>query len=70
MGEEALEQLLDDWAIAWSSNGSNDPEKVLALFIDDSVFEDVTFGVVARGKEELRGFANRAFAAVPTSNIS
>jgi hypothetical protein len=29
------------------------------------VFEDVTFGVVARGKEELRSFANRAFAAVP-----
>jgi steroid delta-isomerase-like uncharacterized protein len=29
------------------------------------VFEDVTFRVVARGKEELRSFANGAFAAVP-----
>jgi steroid delta-isomerase-like uncharacterized protein len=28
-------------------------------------FEDVTFGVVARGTEELRGFVSRAFAAVP-----
>jgi steroid delta-isomerase-like uncharacterized protein len=60
-----LQRLLDDWAIAWSSSDSKDPERVLALFADDCVFEDVTFGVVARGKDELRTFANRAFAAVP-----
>jgi steroid delta-isomerase-like uncharacterized protein len=65
MATSDLERLLDDWATAWSSNDSNDPERVLALFADDCVFEDVTFGVVARGKEELRSFANRAFAAVP-----
>jgi steroid delta-isomerase-like uncharacterized protein len=29
------------------------------------VFEDVTFGVIARGKEELRGFVRGAFAVVP-----
>jgi steroid delta-isomerase-like uncharacterized protein len=29
------------------------------------VFEDVTFGIVARGKDELRRFVNGAFAAVP-----
>ena len=57
-----LERLFDDWATAWSSN---DPELILALFVDDCVFEDVTFGVVARGKEELRDFATRAFAAIP-----
>ena len=51
--------------MAWSSAENNDPERVLALFADDCVFEDVTFGVVARGKEELRSFVNRAFAAVP-----
>jgi|SRR5882724_12168530 len=56
------ERMLDDWAMAWTSN---DPERVLALFADDCVFEDVTFGVVARGKEELRSFASDAFAAVP-----
>jgi steroid delta-isomerase-like uncharacterized protein len=27
-------------------------------------FEDVTFGLVARGKEELRSFVKRAFAAI------
>src|SRR6267142_6114265 len=30
-----------------------------------TVFSDVTFGVVTRGKQELRGFVKRAFAAVP-----
>jgi len=49
--------MFDDWAVAWSSK---DPERVLALFVDDCVFEDVTFGVVARGKEELRSFVERA----------
>jgi ketosteroid isomerase-like protein len=51
MATSGLERVLDDWAIAWSSNGSSDPERVLALFADDCVFEDVTFGVVARGKQ-------------------
>jgi len=60
-----VERLLDDWAFAWSSAENDDPEKVLALFADDCVFEDVTFGVVARGKEELRTFVSSAFAAVP-----
>jgi len=62
MATSDLERMFDDWAMAWSSNN---PELILALFADDCVFEDVTFGVVARGKEELRSFANRAFAAVP-----
>jgi steroid delta-isomerase-like uncharacterized protein len=62
MGASDLDRMLDDWAMAWTSN---DPDKVLALLVDDCVFEDVTFGVVARGKEEVRSFASRAFAAVP-----
>ena len=66
MATSELERMLDDWARAWSSNNSSDdPERVLALFVDDCVFEDVTFGVVARGKEELRSFVKGAFAAVP-----
>jgi steroid delta-isomerase-like uncharacterized protein len=65
MAASDLERMLDDWAIAWSSDDTNDPERVLALFADDCVFEDVTFGVVARGKEELRSFVKGAFAAVP-----
>jgi ketosteroid isomerase-like protein len=53
MATSDLERMLDNWAMAWSSIDNKDPERVLALFADDCVFEDVTFGVVARGKEEL-----------------
>ena len=65
MATPNVERLLDDWARAWSSNDAHDPEAVLALFADDCVFEDNTFGHVARGKDELRGFVRNAFAAVP-----
>src|SRR5260370_17333101 len=65
MAASDLERMLDEWAMAWSSIDNKDPERVLALFADDCVFEDVTFGVVARGKEELRSLVNRAFAAAP-----
>jgi steroid delta-isomerase-like uncharacterized protein len=37
---------------------------VLSLFSDDCVYEDVTFGVVNRGKKELQAFADGVFAAV------
>jgi len=63
-----VDRLLDEWAMAWSSSENHDPERVLALFADDCVFEDVTSGVVARGKEELRRYATGAFAAVPDFN--
>ena len=60
------ERLFNDWALAWSSIYScQNPERVLSLFVDDCFFEDVTFGLVARGKEELRSFVKRAFAAIP-----
>jgi len=65
MATSDLERMRDEWAMAWSSIDNKDPERVLALFADDCVYEDVTLGVVARGKEELRSFVNRAFAAIP-----
>src|SRR5258708_4404644 len=65
MATADLERMLDEWAMAWSTAANTDPERVLALYADDCVFEDVTFGLAARGKEELRSFVNRAFAAVP-----
>jgi steroid delta-isomerase-like uncharacterized protein len=57
-----LKVVLERWTAAWSSH---DVEEVLALFAEDCVYEDVTFSVVVHGKEELRAFANGAFAAVP-----
>ena len=65
MATSDLERMLDDWAMAWSSADNNDPERVLVLFADDCGFEDVTFDVLVRGKEELRSFVKGAFAAIP-----
>jgi steroid delta-isomerase-like uncharacterized protein len=61
-----VERVLDAWATAWSSHETG---KVLALFMDDAVYEDVTFGIVNHGKEELRSFADATFAAVPDFTI-
>jgi len=65
MARAEQQRIANDWARAWSSSESSGPDDVLALFADECVFEDVTFGVVARGKDELRVFVRRAFAAVP-----
>ncbi len=65
MATADVEGMFDEWALAWSSSENKDPERLLALFAYDCVFEDVTFGFVARGKDELRRFVNGAFAAVP-----
>jgi steroid delta-isomerase-like uncharacterized protein len=67
MATTGAERVLDDWAAAWSS-----PERVeqlLSLFPDDCIYEDVTFGVVNRGKAELRAFAEGVFAAVPDFTV-
>ena len=67
MATSDVERVLEDWATAWSSH---DTAKVLALFTDDCVYEDVTFGMVNHGKEELRAFADGSFAAVPDFTIA
>jgi steroid delta-isomerase-like uncharacterized protein len=59
-------RVLDEWAPAWSSH---DTERVLSLFTDDCVYEDVTFGAVCRGAKELRAFADGVFAAIPDFKI-
>ena len=56
------EKTLEAWAADWSSP---DIEHLLSLFTDDCTYEDVTFGVVNRGKAELKAFANGIFAAFP-----
>jgi len=66
MAISGVARVLDDWAAAWSLH---DTEKVLSLFTDDCVLEDVTFGVVNRGKKELRAFADGVFAGIPDFKI-
>ena len=38
--------VIEYWAAAWSSS---DADKVVALFTDDCVYEDVTMGIVNQG---------------------
>lgn len=53
MTDLGMHRVLDEWATAWSSH---DTDKVLSLFTDDCLYDDVTFGVVNRGKKELRAW--------------
>ena len=62
MATSDVERVLDEWAYAWSAH---DPDRLVALFTDDGVYEDVTFGVVSRGQAEVRAFAQRIFAGAP-----
>ena len=36
-----LDRMFEDLALAWASTDSDGPERVLAHFTDDCVFEDV-----------------------------
>lgn len=66
MATSGMERVLDDWATAWSSH---DTEKLLSRFTEDCVAEDVAFGIVMRGKKELRAFADGFFASIPDFKI-
>ena len=55
------DRMLDDWAMAWSVH---DVDKLLSLFTDDCVYEDVTLGAVNHGKAELKGFADRLLRSI------
>jgi steroid delta-isomerase-like uncharacterized protein len=57
-----LEQVLNDWGRYWSSH---DMERLLALFTDDVVYEDVTMGALNHGKVELRAFGEGFFVGFP-----
>jgi steroid delta-isomerase-like uncharacterized protein len=57
---QALERVLEQWAAAWSSS---DVEKLLALFTDDVVYEDLPLGAVNHGRSAVRDFATAVFAA-------
>jgi len=67
MATSESKRILEDWANAWSSH---DTERLLALFTEDCVYEDVTFGVVNHGKAELQTFADGTFAAIPDFNVT
>jgi steroid delta-isomerase-like uncharacterized protein len=58
--------IAESWFAAWNSH---DPEKVIAIFTPDVLFEDVTFRATSHGSPELRKFAASIFDAVPDAKF-
>jgi steroid delta-isomerase-like uncharacterized protein len=54
--------VAEKWIGAWNSHS---PDKMLPVFTDDVVYEDVAFGEVSHGPAELRKFAADEFDAIP-----
>src|SRR6476620_4456797 len=62
MAINTIAPIWQAFAATWSSH---DLDKVLPLYTDDCVYEDVTLGVVNHGKDELRGFGELFIAGFP-----
>lgn len=60
------DKALQDWARYWSTH---DMPRLLALFTDDCIYEDVTLGVANHGKDELTAFATSFFTAFPDFRV-
>jgi len=59
--DKTTDQVQSNFA-AWNAH---DADKVASLYTDDVVYEDVAFGLTARGHAELRKMAAGFFANVP-----
>ncbi len=67
MATSDLEKLIENWASAWSSSDS--VEKLVSLFTDDCVYEDVPLLAINHGKAELEGFYKAIFGVFPDFKI-
>jgi len=54
------------WIAAWNSH---DPEKLIPIFTPDVTYEDVAFGQVSHGSDELRKFAASEFESSPDMKL-
>jgi ketosteroid isomerase-like protein len=52
--------LLIEWAAAWTSRV---PERLLALYAADAVYQEIPTGSIARGLDEIRAFVEITHAA-------
>jgi steroid delta-isomerase-like uncharacterized protein len=57
-----LPPLLAEWEAAMATH---DPDRILALYAADAVWEEVALNLVARGHEEIRAHLERLFVATP-----
>ena len=62
MGRDKSADLVASNFAAWNAH---DADKVASLYTDDVVYEDVAFGMVAHGHDELQKMAAGFFAGVP-----
>jgi steroid delta-isomerase-like uncharacterized protein len=53
--------VAEKWIAAWNSHN---PDKMLPLFTDDILYEDVAFGELSHGKAEVRKFFVSEFEGV------
>ncbi len=61
-GSDKTTDLVQSNFAAWNAH---DADKVASLYTDDVVYEDVAFGLTARGHAELQKMAAGFFANVP-----
>ena len=62
----AMPTVAEAWAAAWNSH---DPAQMAALFTPDGLYEDMAFGFVSHGTEEITAFANELFTVAPDVRI-
>jgi steroid delta-isomerase-like uncharacterized protein len=56
------ERLLDEWIAAWSAH---DLGRLVSIFTDNLIYEDVTMGRVNRTGAELQAFGQEFFSGFP-----
>ena len=57
-----MKKVAADFIGAWNSH---DVDKIASFFTDDCVYEDVAFGVVNRGKKEIKDFIKAMYVWSP-----
>lgn len=57
-----MKRVAKDYIGAWNSH---DADKIASFFTDDCVYEDLAFGMVARGKKEIKDFIKVTFVWSP-----
>jgi steroid delta-isomerase-like uncharacterized protein len=59
---DAQTRTIQEWAAAWSAH---DVDRLLRLFTDDIVYEDVPMGVTRRGTRDVRAFVEEVLSRFP-----
>lgn len=67
VGADMNEGLIFSWASAWSSANV---DRLLALFTEDCIYEEVPTGIVNRGKDQVRTFALSLWEAIEGLKIT